>query len=228
MDIDSDFGLELKLNDWLIYQCKGSKGIHSMIKQNLSEQRFYMLWFLMNSILIALLEYAVILTFFMFAFSGGVGGGGEFEIFLVTVVIVSIPAAILGIGQWLILKRYFPQNGFWVVATILGWCIGSPMLLWTIGYELGGGLPIGLVTVVAIFIGGMVGTSQWLVMRHWRYSGWWIVIVLLDLSLSLLVGRVVNNYLENLGVPIIAFGFLTGWGVIWLSRRQASTPTILK
>ena len=187
------------------------------IKQNLPRWRFYLLWFLTNTILTILIEYAVFVILLMFIFGDE---GRALEIYQFAVVSTFVTSALLGIGQWFILKRYFPQSGYWIAATIVGWCISSPLLLWAVTYEFGGVFMVGWAGIAIMLIGGSVGTSQWLVIRRLRYSGWWIVIVILDLGLSLAVGRLVNDYLVASGVPGLAFGLLTGWGVMWLSRKQ--------
>ena len=181
---------------------------------------FYLLWVVCNSAIIVLSE---IIGFFLI---GGIASAVAWDspgALLVAVQFAFVASAFLGVGQWLIMSRYLSQIGIWPVLTIVGYCISVPALFYLFAHEVGGSFSVERLIVTAIIlVGSSVGLCQWLAIRHLHNSGWWIIIVILDVALSLLIGQ-----LTNVTIPSIGFGFLTGWGVIWLSQEQPdSLPTI--
>lgn len=48
----------------------------------------------------------------------------------VSVIAASGPGAILGVGQWLVLRRQMRRFGWWIVANIIAWPIGIILTFW--------------------------------------------------------------------------------------------------
>lgn len=46
------------------------------------------------------------------------------EDYLSSYCFVPLLGLVIGIAQYLLLRRYLPGMGWWVAATILGWCLG--------------------------------------------------------------------------------------------------------
>ena len=75
----------------------------------------------------------------------------------------ALPAFPLGVGQWLVLRRWMPAASRWIVATALGWLVAFPI-----------GLVVGFVTGLVVFatigvmIGGIIGTLQG---ESWSFVG---------------------------------------------------------
>ncbi len=101
--------------------------------------------------------------------------------------------AILGLTQWLVLRRYISKAGWWILATTIGGVvalyIGSAVTFFTTGILWhGAGLVGGAVG------GAILGLAQWLVLRrHVSQAGWWI----LASAVALAVGA---GWVVNLGI----------------------------
>lgn len=75
----------------------------------------------------------------------------------------------LGILQWFILQHHIHRAYWWIIATTVGFLIGSTLLISL--------LPEGMDFLAGAILGVTTGTGQWLVLRRAVYwSGWWIVI----------------------------------------------------
>lgn len=94
-----------------------------------------------------------------FKFGAAFGGGLAFG---------AIPALLIGLLQWLILRRYLSASRWWIVSVSAG--VGLMHFI-TDGFENARDLSI------AVLLGGLVvGVLQWLLLRqHFQQSGWWIV-----------------------------------------------------
>ncbi|MCB8944640.1 MAG: hypothetical protein H6658_12900 [Ardenticatenaceae bacterium] len=183
-------------------------------KSNLPGRRFYLLWVVINSIIMVLAEFGGFTLLLGIAF--GDVGWHSLEVFLSVVTFSGIASASLGIGQWFILRKHFRQIGLWVVATTVGWSLTLLTLYFQIPDNSGHKPALITLAMMTIIIGGIsVGLCQWWVIRQLHLAGWWIVFVILDIILSLIIGGLIN-----VGVPGIAFGLITGWGVIWLHQNQ--------
>ncbi len=119
------------------------------------------------------------------AIGGGIVGaleGGQFQFFATLV----LTGCILGIAQWLVLRREIRQASGWILASTLGWWLGvnlrigssgvlDPIVNWLFSTgALWETFWLNLVKqpVTAIALGG----AQWLVLRRqFPRAGWWIV-----------------------------------------------------
>ncbi len=148
--------------------------------------------------------------------------GEELPVMLgVAALVTALMGAFFGLGQWLVLRRYLPRSGGWVLATLIGYSV--PLLF---GRLLPGGPPpLGPMTMGLQFGLGL-GVLQWLVLRPRVYqAGWWVPISVAGWLLAFgLTGAV---YLSGLYVePMdMLFAFLipvavAGAGLVWLLRRS--------
>ncbi len=93
----------------------------------------------------------------------------------------------LGIGQWLVLRRYIQKAGLWVAASALS--LGMILILgqrYMISNQ-----GVGLWIMAGAVVGGIVGLGQWLVLRQQvQRSEWWVLTSAAALAASLGTGSV--------------------------------------
>lgn len=99
----------------------------------------------------------------------------------------------MGILQWLILQRRLQNAWWWILATTLGWMVGSIIIILL--------LPEGMDFTAGLILGLTMGSAQWLVLRqeiHW--SGWWIVINIIAWTsgFALLPGIILSGVIAGL------------------------------
>jgi hypothetical protein len=118
---------------------------------------------------------------------------------------------VMGILQWVVLRQYLRQAGWWILVSAVGWAGGWAILITQVPPELG--------FLTGIVLGAAMGITQWLFLRlHFHQAGWWIVVstlgwtvALTGLTGQLLVGAVV--------------GAVTGIALELLFRFPALTKT---
>jgi len=162
-----------------------------------------------------------------------------FEIFLGTVV---------GLMQWLALRRVVQRAGFWVPASIIGFTISSSIHVvvcnvWGYPYDLGF-RDGALVWAAASALGGaLAGLLQQRILRHQVcHSAWWVPASaagwglgmigfgLIGLAIhfpkeagpfAVLIGRLVLPA----GLGAILLGIVTGGTLIWLLQQPTQQTT---
>lgn len=133
----------------------------------------------------------------------------------------------VGTAQWFVLKRYQPRAWRWIIATILGYLLGSAIITIENALQLG---RVGLWDDVLLFVlmGTALGVSQWWILRQSFQQAWlW---VLMNAAGFLVFLIAVTNPAGNLS-GLIFFGavlgavaaVLSGIALIWLVR-QPLTP----
>jgi hypothetical protein len=156
------------------------------------------------------------------AFVGAIAGSFELAqgaMFVVLVLAGAIEGAILGLAQWLALRRYLPgvRRRDWVIATAL-----AATVAWIIGmlpstFESMATLAPVLLSVGATVLGGVfllsIGGAQWFVLRHHvQQAGWWIVANAVAWPLGIAVPVVALSLAPD-GTPLvimIALGVVSG------------------
>jgi hypothetical protein len=146
-------------------------------------------------------------------------------------VIVPILAGILiGLSQWIVLKRYLTTNADWVLAGGTGWAAG-----YALGLLLVQNLPTTLFGGVATYLlfGAIVAMVQWQVLRveipsaliwivvnalGWA-AGWSASQVALDLFFNDPVIEPVVSTSVIAGTSGLVAGAITGVALIWIARR---------
>ena len=153
-----------------------------------------------------------------------------------------MPGLIVGVAQWLVLRRYLPYAGWWILASALGWILGSIVMLTIYGIIdqiLGIRLPSRILSpvVISTLYGAALGAAQWLVLRgHTQRAGWWVLISVVGGAVGWAVGVAcpgipfgsaalsfaprwaVNGAVTN-GVAWAVNGAVTGIALVWLLPR---------
>lgn len=82
---------------------------------------------------------------------------------------------VLGLAQWLIVRRYMPRAGWWVPATIVAAVLIAAATV--VAYEGGGYRSFFVRNGIGTLVEGLaLGMAQWLVLRrHVTRAGWWVV-----------------------------------------------------
>ena len=102
-----------------------------------------------------------------------------------------VPILGLSIGglQWLVLRRYLPRMGWWILVTCLGMLlaheISDPLrsLVTSLDFEIDSDYWDFILTM--ILIGGSIGLLQWFVLRkHVSRASWWIPANVIGWALS--------------------------------------------
>lgn len=110
----------------------------------------------------------------------------------------------LGTLQWFLLQQRIHKAWWWIIATTVGWLVGSTIIF-------------SLIPGVADFLAGIIvgittGTAQWLVLRREVYwSGWWVAInvVAWTTGMALLPGILLTG---------VMVGIITGVAIELLLR----------
>ncbi len=149
--------------------------------------------------------------------------------------------AIVGLCQWLFLKRYIPKSGKWILFSLIGLFVplglyGAAWLLWRIAFDLG--WPMGALGWAGAYLvgGAFMGWMQLSILRRriadpkpWvLYSaiGWCLSIFPMmikadmggDLPIPLLILR---NGMMSPAFAGLVLGAITGWGLMKMLWRQA-------
>ncbi|MFZ0033932.1 MAG: hypothetical protein WAK60_02945 [Sedimentisphaerales bacterium] len=151
-------------------------------------------------------------------------------------------ATVVGLMQWLALRRIVRRAGFWVLASIIGFTISSSIhgvVCHVYGYpdDLG---PLGtLVWVVAFVVGGTLAgvLQQRILRRQVCRSAWWVPASAAGWGLSMIGLGISSFFPPPNGRPFIVrplvlasvlLGIVTGGVLIWLlrqPRRQTAGAT---
>jgi hypothetical protein len=95
---------------------------------------------------------------------------------VLTLLLGILIAILVGMLQWLVLRRYVRWAGPWWLATSAGWIAGSFLASYA-AFAVLGTRPSSLsfTAVTAPVNAAVVGILQWLVLRrHVRRAGWWV------------------------------------------------------
>jgi hypothetical protein len=137
-----------------------------------------------------------------------------------------------GIMQWLILRRYMPRAGWWVLVSTLGWILGFGVL------ALADKFAQNLVTsaiqpevsalVFFLAAGVSVGILQWLVLRrHMLQAGWWVLANVVGWGiLGLIVGKSLDRFTDLAAMAAVPPA-ITGAVLVLLLRQTFSATSDL-
>lgn len=109
--------------------------------------------------------------------------------------------AVIGIFQWLVLRRWLKNSVLWIIVVGMGYVIAAyvsvPIILWdmyynlNLPYELGRPFQLDEVIFGAVF-GTIMGSAQWIILRNYFHrAGWWIAGSLAGWTLGRLVGELI-------------------------------------
>ncbi len=154
--------------------------------------------------------------------------------------------AIVGLCQWLLLKRYIPHSAKWIPATIIGLFVplglyGAAWYLWKIAFDFG--WPMGaLGWAGAYLVGGVfMGWMQLSILRRriadpkpWVFFsaiGWCLsifpMIIQPDMTSELPIPLIMlRNGLMSPAFAGLVLGAITGWGLMNLLKRPAPAEQV--
>jgi hypothetical protein len=136
-------------------------------------------------------------------------------------VSLGLVGALLGLGQWFVLRRYLPRIEWWVIASFLGYAVGYSLVL----------VPIPAVdefgpAKLVLGLGSTLGILQWLTLRgRVPQAGWWIIISLAGWALAIALPGVLyltGLYVEpfDLVAALLMPAAVTGAGMVWLLQAH--------
>ncbi len=156
--------------------------------------------------------------------------------------------AVVGLMQWLALRRVLLRAGFWVPASIIGFTISSSIhavVCYVWGYPDNlDHLPGTLVWAMAFVVGGTLAgvLQQHILQRQVHHSGWWVPASAAGWGLSIIglgIGSGLDKILSTmprllmafvtlmvpLGLAPVLLGIVTGGTLIWLLRQPTPQTT---
>lgn len=110
-----------------------------------------------------------------------------------------LAAVLLGVAQWLILRRFVPGSGWWVPATLGGGILALGLTV-AVVFTIGTRSRTAVDAAITLFplIGGVAtGTMHWLILRRKvAWAGWWVVLNVLVWVVGLVGGVFLPLILE--------------------------------
>lgn len=158
-------------------------------------------------------------------YGGVVGLVGLLAALIVGIVMTAVT---VGVGQWLILRRYISRAGWWILASAIGMVAG-----------IGVALSVGKTLPSWAALGGIVAIPQWLVLRRQvSQAGWWTLAGVVGGTVGGATGHVMAEIIRTmrvvstsgllaaaLYVPAVVGSTITGAVLVWLLSQSApSTP----
>jgi tRNA A-37 threonylcarbamoyl transferase component Bud32 len=128
--------------------------------------------------------------------------------------------AVVGVAQWVVLRRRIRRAGWWVLASTVGWAVFGIGYAMVFASDRGGFLFGGF--------GVAVGVAQWLVLRgQIERAGWWVLVSTLVITAHktvwLLFG--VGYWWHHEAALGTVSGMLTGLALVWLLKERISSPS---
>lgn len=126
-----------------------------------------------------------------------------------------VGATLIGVLQWLVLRRHVSRAGWWVVSSL-----GAVAVVGLVIFGLGAFDPdVGWFLGVGLF-GMAAGMLQWVILRgQLPRAAWWIVASAVGWILGMPLGDV--NGPPALGA---VYGLATGTALVWLLRSDQTEP----
>jgi hypothetical protein len=145
--------------------------------------QFFATWVLFSIVsgVVAFVVYLLIMKIYNAFVGSWIVVNGEIHIvedFLLPYILWPIYGLLYGYLQYILLRRYFPRMGWWILATALSLSLTS--LIMDMGWSIASVLGIDpysmwLVAIQLVLVGGFLGIAQWLVLRkHISNAMWWI------------------------------------------------------
>lgn len=203
-------------------------GVHVMTTDMRRPQWFfYPGWVAVSaiSLVVAITVYSALIPHVVGAVGDRISMGGRSRItedFLVPYILWPTLALGNGLLQYLLLRRFLPRIGWWIVATTLGWSLGLFGTRHLYYATLSTALDVhsiwfGVIKVVVT--GGTIGLAQWFVLRRRvRYAAWWIIANVFGWGVSAVLSRWLDLWV--FGFPAIAT-VVASWVLLdQLPRRE--------
>ena len=124
---------------------------------------------------------------------------------------LAVGGIVMGVLQWLVLRRQIARDGWWVLASV-----GATAVVGVIVFGVGAvNTGLGWVGGVSVY-GTVVGVLQWAVLRRQvPRAGWWV----LASTAGWVVGMPLGDIVGPLGLGAV-YGAITGAAMVWLLRRR--------
>lgn len=120
--------------------------------------------------------------------SAFVQASGTVEMVFLLHLMGLLEGVVLGVAQWLVLRRYIRHLGQWIaitaIAALFAWLVGlkaSSLLLFFVGLhqtltaEMQTQAMLKGIFLLGAWVGGFLGFAQWLVLKHHiRRAVWWV------------------------------------------------------
>jgi len=176
-------------------------------------------------------------TTFGFAYGMGIAASAliiftYMESILVSIIPIVLSGAVIGLAQWIVLRRYIQKGSWWIYATILGWVLGlivavsflvafsSALASWLFSNLnesviektlriLGSGLGLAVLILIAL-VGGILGAS---------------VGSTLGLMQSIFLGRQVHRASHWITVSIVSWALGSAIGLVTVTALLAYIKT---
>ena len=141
----------------------------------------------------------------------GVAIGSSRDIIVAGYVGVAVGGIMVGVLQWLVLRRQIASAGWWVLASIVAVAAVGVVVFVVgvvdtdVGWVLGAGLT-----------GTVLGLLQWLVLRRQvARAGWWV----LAGTVAWIVGGPVGGFVGWAALGAV-YGVITATMLLWLLRQR--------
>ncbi len=126
---------------------------------------------------------------------------------------VVVGGTVMGMLQWLVLRRHVIRAGRWVLATLGGAAVAGVVIFGVGAFN----RDLGWFAGVSSF-GTVVATFQWLVLQgQVPRAGWWVLAGTVGWVVGMPLGDIVGP--PGLGA---AHGAITGTALVWLLRQRPS------
>jgi hypothetical protein len=159
------------------------------------------------------------------------------NLFWNTVFVLTATGTMIGLGQWVVLSRYWGDFNAWPLITLLGAGLAAPLAF---VFSLRLSESARQIINFAI-IGCWMGALQWLILRRrFANAGWWILFSGLGGGLGWAINNFITRPLINLLTPGLVeslfscglclglgLGLVTGFGLSWLARSDSAEEPLL-
>jgi hypothetical protein len=138
----------------------------------------------------------------------------------------ALTGAVIGVAEWLVLRRRLPLTPAWIAATALGMGVGLALSIALLGTDTAGSaLPLrGLIT------GAGIGAAQYVLLRGIiSRAPVWVLVVALSWTVGWLITRAVGvDLAQHWSVfgssGALLFQLLSGLTLAWLLQRRGVAP----
>lgn len=132
-------------------------------------------------------------------------------------------ALALSSAQWLLLRRVLPRAGLWFLANGAGVLLGSAVIGLLVGRS---GIQswgdVWIMAALLLPLGLAIGLAQWLYLRRFLPNAYWIILIdVLSTGSILLAGGAFTSLIELL--VFVLPGAITGLGLLLLLRQTGAT-----
>jgi hypothetical protein len=141
---------------------------------------------------------------------------------------------LLGLAQWLVLRKLSARPNRWVFATGVGWVLGLMLaMLIASGFTYTSMASILAIAFGSPFMFTLLGLAQWFVLKE-RFANarWWILATTVGGTIGMAIGGAIGLAISLLSSPwavilgiisfAVIFGATTGTAMVWLLKQSHS------